>query len=99
MFYEVVVHLGEYNERSTCKLIRATDQIDHNQEEYVDFGPTMVLYCRGPVWTLPPKQAWVITAEMKRRPALTRYLTDKYTSGKVTTTIMHYSLRDTPEAV
>lgn len=43
----------------------------------------MVLYCRGPVWTLPPKQVGVSTTEMKGRPALTRYLTDKYTSGKV----------------
>lgn len=87
-FCEVVAYLGEYNKNSTLKLIRSTDRIYNNQEEYVDFGPTMVLYCRGPVWTLPPKQAWVITAEMKRRPALTRYLTDRYTSGKVTVDVL-----------
>lgn len=53
------------------------------QEEYMEFGPILVLYCRGPVWTTPPEKVGIIITPFKGRPALTRYLAGKYTAGKV----------------
>ena len=47
------------------------------------FGPVFVLYCRGPVWTTPPQKKGIVVTSLNGRPALTRYLTDKYSSGKV----------------
>ena len=56
----------------------------HHQKDYVKFGPILVLRCRdGPEWTTSPKNIEVTEQTLRGRPALTRYLMDKYMGGEV----------------
>ena len=49
----------------------------------MSFGPVFVLYCRGPVWTTAPQKAGIVVTSLTGRAALTQYLTEKYSTGKV----------------
>lgn len=51
------------------------------------FGPVLVLYCRGPLWTTAREKVGIKVTSLKGRPTLTRYLTEKYTGGKVRNTV------------
>lgn len=53
------------------------------QEEYIKFGPTLVLHCRAPSWTAPVEKVGVEIVELRGRPALTRYLAKTYMDGEV----------------
>ncbi|CAM9660401.1 unnamed protein product, partial [Ectocarpus sp. 12 AP-2014] len=58
------------------------------QEEYSQFGPVFVLYCRGLMWTTAPPNPGITVAALKGRSAITRYLTNKYTAGKLSLGIL-----------
>ncbi|CAM9661819.1 unnamed protein product, partial [Ascophyllum nodosum] len=58
------------------------------KKDYVKFGPILVLCCRGPEWTTSPKNIEVTEQALRGRPALTRYLMDKYMGGELSLDVL-----------